>query len=149
LAIGLVDDDDQLGAEALELTNDLGAGALDDTHHHDDGADPDDHAQHGERRAELVAAEVAEGRLKAAKKVHRSVDIDLDRASLRAVDDVGLHAFALPQSGEDLDVALAAQADAHPARREGLDGTPAGDRARQDLDSAVRSDTVDALQRQA
>jgi hypothetical protein len=54
-------DEEQVGAHALYLRLHGGLRALTDADHHDDGRDADDDAEHGQRRAGLVARQRAEG----------------------------------------------------------------------------------------
>jgi hypothetical protein len=57
---GARQDNEQVRAETRNLLLDQRLGAFADRHHRDDGADADDDAQHGEKRAQLVAPERAE-----------------------------------------------------------------------------------------
>ena len=52
----------QVGAEAVDLLLHCGVGALADAHHGDDRGDADDDAEHGQRRAQLVAPQRAQRR---------------------------------------------------------------------------------------
>src|SRR5262249_48064502 len=54
-------DENHVLSETRDLRLDLRLGAVADADHRDDGADADDHAEHGQDRAEFVPLEGAEG----------------------------------------------------------------------------------------
>ena len=63
-------DDDDVGAEALELALHQRAGALADRHHGRDRGDADDHAEHGQAGAQLVLGQGAQGDAEGEEEVH-------------------------------------------------------------------------------
>ena len=66
-------DEDEIRAEAVELRLDGGLRALADRHQRDDGADADDHAQHRQRRPQLVGHQRGEGDLERLTDVQMAI----------------------------------------------------------------------------
>ena len=66
--------EDDVLAHAGDLGLDLGLGAVANANHGDDCADANDHAQHGEQGAQLVASQSASGNFQGGDNSHHTVN---------------------------------------------------------------------------
>src|SRR5581483_2746157 len=152
VAIRPVEDQNEIRAHLLELVGDSRLGALQDGDHHNDGADTDDDAEHGQRGAELVGAQVCEGDLYAVPEVHGFLPARLwafsahvNRLARRA--GVGRGPYLLPhfQAGDNFNEVVATQPDRYLAGRRRFDLFAIFDGLGDDLNRRVRPISLDAV----